>query len=185
MGKFTALVLFPQDTNNIQEKVAEILSPYYFDLEVEPYKEYLNQEELQAEMEYLSTLSKEDIEKLGSEYEVSGENLIEDLAKIKLYWYEEDVAGTDEHGAYQITNINPQGKWDWYTFIEAEPRELEPPISYPCRVSDLPDIVPYALVTPDSKWYENNGKEINWDLKVQEILALYLDCLVVGLLCHM
>ncbi|NJN10331.1 MAG: hypothetical protein HC815_21010 [Richelia sp. RM1_1_1] len=185
MGKFTALVILSQDTNNIQEKVVEMLSPYYFELEVEPHKEYFNQEELQAEMEYLSTFSKEEIKKLADKYEVSGENLIEDLAKINLDWYEEDIAGIDEHGAYQITTINPQGKWDWYIFIKAEPRELESPISYPCRVADLPKIVPYALITPDGKWYEANGQEIDWDLKVQEILAFYPNCLAVGLLCHM
>ncbi|BAZ19039.1 hypothetical protein NIES4071_109240 (plasmid) [Calothrix sp. NIES-4071] len=206
MTKFKALVILPQDTDNISEKVAELLNPYYSELEVEPYKEYLNQAQLQAEMQRLSTFSKEDIENLVAEYEVSGENLIENLALINLDWYEEDIAGVDEHGSYRITTVNPKGKFDWYSIIEAEPRELEVPISYPCRVADLPDIVPYALITPDSQWYEAgtevgvqalktiylsgngdtnvNEEEFNWNLKVKEILACYPDYLAVGLNCH-
>ena len=147
MTNFTALIILPPDTNNIQKKVAELLNPYYSELEVEPYKEYLNQKEFQAEIEHLSTLSQEYIDKLAIEYEISGENIIEDLARINLYWYEEDVAGIDEHGEYQITTYNPQGKWDWYSFIEAEES-----ISYPCLVKDLPEVIPYALITPDGKW---------------------------------
>ena len=97
MTNFTALIILPPDTNNIQKKVAELLNPYYSELEVEPYKEYLNQKEFQAEIEHLSTLSQEYIEKLAIEYEISGENIVEDLARINLYWYEEDVAGIEEH----------------------------------------------------------------------------------------
>ncbi len=199
MTNFTALIILPPDTNNIQKKVAELLNPYYSELEVEPYKEYLNQKEFQAEIEHLSTLSQEYIDKLAIEYEISGENIIEDLARINLYWYEEDVAGIDEHGEYQITTYNPQGKWDWYSFIEAEES-----ISYPCLVKDLPEVIPYALITPDGKWYElgfdfgiqafmrNNSiketniteEEINWDLKVKEILDCYSDFIVVALNCH-
>jgi len=199
MTHFTALVILPPDTNNIQDKVAELLNPYYSELEVEPYKEYLNQEELQAEIEYLSTLSKQDIHKLTIEYELSGENVIEDLAKINLDCYEEDVAGVDEYGEYQITTYNHQSKWDWYRFIEAEES-----INYPCKIKDLPEIIPYALITPDGKWYElgfdlgiqafmrshsisdaniTEG-EINWDLKVKEIIACYSDSLAVALNCH-
>ncbi len=205
MTHFTALVILPSDIINTQEKVAKLLNPYYSELEVEPYKEYLNQKELKAEMEYLLTLSNENVDKLASEYELSGEKVIEILAKINLYWDEEDVASVDEYGEYQITTYNPQSKWDWYRFIEAEPREAEPPINYPCKVKDLPDIVPYALITPDGKWYElgfdlgiqafmrnhlNSNTnitegEINWKLKVKEIIDCYSDFIAVGLNCHM
>ncbi|MEM6400480.1 MAG: hypothetical protein AAF757_09600 [Cyanobacteria bacterium P01_D01_bin.116] len=204
MTNFKALVILSSGTKNIEKKVAELLNPYYLELEVEPYKEYLNKEKFQAEIEYISTFSKEEIEKLAVEYEFSGENLIEDLAKINLDWYEEDIAGVDEHGEYQITTYNPQSKWDWYRFIKAEPREDEPPINYPCRVKDLPKVVPYALITPDGKWYELGfdlgiqafmrshsmsdtnitEKEMNWDLKVNVILACYSDFIAVALNCH-
>ncbi len=204
MTHFTALVILPPDTIDIQEKVRELLHPYSSELDVEPYKEYLNQEDFQKEIKQLSSLSKDEIDKFAVKYELSGENVIEDLAKINLYWYEEDVAGVDEYGEYQITTYNPQSKWDWYRFIEAEPREAEPPIKYPCKVKDLPDIVSYALITPDGKWYElgfdlgiqafmksqlNSNTnitegEINWELKVKEIFACYSEFIAVALNCH-
>ncbi|MBN3911473.1 MAG: hypothetical protein HWQ35_34550 [Nostoc sp. NMS1] len=204
MTHFKALIILPQNTINITEKVAELLSPYYSELEVEPYKEYLNKSELQVEMQNLSTLSKENIEELIEEYEVSGDNLLENLAKINLDWYEEDIAGSDEQGAYRLTTLNPCSKWDWYDFIEVESIESELPINYPCRVADLPNIVPYALITPDGQWYEagadlglqafkriyllNNKQvseeEVSWDLDVQKILASYSDYLAVAIHCH-
>ncbi|BAY81382.1 hypothetical protein NIES267_08580 [Calothrix parasitica NIES-267] len=199
MTHFTALIILAPDTNNIQKKVAELLNPYYSELEVEPYKEYLNIEELQAEIQYLSTLSKKDIDTFAIEYELSGENIIKGLAKINLDWDEEDVAGIDEYGEYQITTYNPQSKWDWYRLIEKEES-----ISYPCLVKDLPKVIPYALITPDGKWYELgfdlgiqgfmrshsikdtnvSEEEINWDLKVKEILSCYSEFIAVALNCH-
>lgn len=136
MTHFTALVILDPNIVNIQGKLEEILLPYYSELEVEPHKEYLNKELLQAEIDNLLTLSKEDIEKLAIEYEISGENIIEQLAKINLECYEEDVAGVDERGEYQIVTYNSQGKWDSYRLIEFEPRESEPPVYYPCKVGD-------------------------------------------------
>ncbi|MCV3217132.1 hypothetical protein OGM63_27095 [Plectonema radiosum NIES-515] len=204
MTHFKALVILPQNTINIRENVAELLSPYYSELVVEPYKEYLNQSEVQAEIQNLSTLSKENIEELIEEYEVYGDNLLESLAKIKLDWYEEEIAGIDEYGAYRLTTLNPCSKWDWYDFIEVESRESKLPIGYPCRVADLPNIVPYALITPNGQWYEAGAKlglqafkriclldntqvneeEVSWDLEVQKILASYSDYLAVAIHCH-
>ncbi|MDY6898868.1 MAG: hypothetical protein SWZ49_12430 [Cyanobacteriota bacterium] len=121
------------------------------------------------------------------------------MARINIDWYEEDVAGVDEHGEYQITTYNPQSKWDWYRFIETEES-----IIYPCTIKDLPEVAPYALITPDGKWYElgfdlgiqtfmrNHSikdkniseEEINWNLQVKEILDCYSDFLAVALNCH-
>jgi len=98
-----------------------------------------------------------------------------------------------------MTTINPQGKWDCYNFIEAEYRESEASISYPCLVKNLPEIIPYAVVTPDGQWHEINKQECvqalkriysnsnlpvsqeesNWDVKFKKIIACYSDYLAV------
>lgn len=207
MAHFKTLVLLPPNTSDIEKKVIDLISPYYSELKVEPYKEYLNRVQVEKEVKYLSNLPRENIEKLAAEYEVSSDDL-ESLAKFNLDWDDNEVAGIDEYGSYRMTTINPQGKWDCYTFIEAEPNELGTPILYPCPVAELPVVVPYALVTPDGQWHEageevgvkaftkiylpeiylpDNGhisEEANWDLKVQEIIAQYPDSLAVGLNCH-
>jgi hypothetical protein len=203
MAHFTVLVLLPPDTSNLQEKVEDLLRPYYSELEVEPYKEYLNQAEVVKEIERLVTLPKDTLEQLAADWEIPSDKL-EELAKLNLDWYEDEVAGVDEYGFYRMTTINPQGKWDWYRFIETEPRKSATPIRYPCRVADLPKVVPYALVSPEGQWHElgpelgleafkrtylhSNAQiseeEANWDLKVQAILNRYPDYLAVGLNCH-
>jgi|GEM_PF-2097096 len=203
MAHFKVLVILPPDTSNAEEKVRNLLSPYYSELGVEPYKEYLDIAAVEKEVKRLSTLPKERLQKLAEDMEVSSDDL-EEIAKLNLDWYEDESAGADEYGFYRMTTINPQGKWDWYSFIEAEPRESATPIRYPCQVVELPEVVPYALVTPDGQWYEVGGEvsvqafmriylncdvnmseaEVNWNLKVQETLACYPDCLAVGLNCH-
>lgn len=56
MSKFQVLVIIPPDTSNIYSKVKELLSPYYSELEVEPYKEYLDQASVETEVQDLPTL---------------------------------------------------------------------------------------------------------------------------------
>jgi hypothetical protein len=205
MAHFKALVILPLDisTSSIQEKVKEMLKPYYSELVVEPYKEYLSQTILAEEMKRLASLPKEEIKRLAIDWEVSNDDL-EKLAKISLDWYEDEIAGIDEYGIYRMTTINPRGKWDGYNFIEAETKESETLIRYPYRVADLSEVIPYAIITPDGEWYEA-GEEIglqafkrshlhkdipisdderSWDLEVQGILSYYRDHFVVALRCH-
>lgn len=203
MTKFKVLVILTLDFSNLHEKVNEMLSPYYSELEVEAYREYLNQSDIDKEIKYLLGLSKEEINKLAIEYEVASNDL-EAIAKINLDWHEEDIVGFDEHGYYRMTTVNPQGKWDWYSIIETEYIDSDVLIKYPCRVINLPNLVPYALVTPDGHWYEAGEQvgiqafkrfrlhqnlpiteeEINWDLQVKKILACYPNYFAVALNCH-
>ncbi len=203
MAHSKVLVILPKDTSDVQEKVKELLSPYNSELEVKPYKEYLNQAIVEIEVQRLSTFSRENIDKLAAEYEVSSDD-VESLAKINLDWYEENIVGVDEYGSYRMITIKPQGKWDLYNFIEAECTESEAPINYPCLVENLSEIIPYAIVTPDGQWHDISKQvsvqvlkriylhcdapvseeESNWNFKVQKILACYSDYLAVGLNCH-
>ncbi|MBD2370602.1 MULTISPECIES: hypothetical protein [Leptolyngbya] len=197
------LVIMSPHTVNVREKVREMLAPFYSDLNVEPYREYLDQKDLLKEIQYLSTLSQQEVEELARKWEVPHDD-IETLAKLNLDWYDDEVTGVDENGFYRMTTINPLGKWDSYESIEAEPGEDTPAISYPCLVLTLPPVIPYAIVTPDGKWYEAGSEvgiqtlkrsllnandsetpeEAAWGLTVREILARYSDHIVTALNCH-
>ncbi|KAF3886352.1 MULTISPECIES: hypothetical protein [Nostocales] len=202
MTHFNTLVIIPSDTNDVEAKVKELMYPYYSYLEVEPYKEYLSQNELQQEVEYLKNLPQDEIEKMASDWGVKNDDL-ENLAKMTLEWFDEVIDGVDEKGEYKIYTHNPQGKWDWYKFIEQESAESSEPIFYPCRVSEIPSVVPYAIITPEGQWYElgfyaglesfvknlkgetaMNPDQINWEQKVQEIKFRYSNYLAVALHCH-
>lgn len=203
MTHFTTLVIMSPHTVNIREKVREMLYPFYSELNVEPYREYLDQNALSEEVQYLSTLSQQEIEELARKWEVS-HNDIETLAKFNLDWYDDEVTGVDENGPYRMTTINPLGKWDSYEFIGAEPRESTTAIPYPCLISALPPVMPYAIVTPDGKWHEAGStvgiqtlknflkadesempeEAAAWTLTVSAILARYPDHVVAALNCH-
>lgn len=203
---FSALVLIPPDTNNIKAKVEEILHPYYSELEVEPYKEYLTEDKITEEIEYLATLTPEEIKKIAADWEIPSHDLTT-LAKMelgnKLGWFEEEADGIDSIGLYKMTTINPQGKWDYYRFIETEPLDSGTAITYPCRVADLPKVVPYAIVTPNGRWHELgemagiqaflrelhgditvSEEEILWQNKISEVIKYYSDYICVALRCH-
>lgn len=200
MTRFVALVLLPSDTIDIPNTVKEILRPYYSELEVEPYKEYLDQDKLAEEIRQLSELSIDVITQLKTKWEVED---LEELAKLQLDW-DDEIDGCDKQGEYRITTINPKGKWDSFVFIEQEHLEDLSSVQYPCVVENLPDIIPYALVTPDGRWLEAGDEigmqafirealnrelpiseaEITWDLTVREIFSQYSDHLAVALDCH-
>jgi hypothetical protein len=203
MAHFLALVLIPSDAAVIETEVAKLLKPYYSELTVEPYKEYLDQAAVAQEVARLQQLSEQAIAKLAEDWEVAQDDL-EALAKYELDWFEDEIAGVDEKGAYRLTTLNPLGKWDSYRFIQEEFRESAPPLPYPCRVSDLPPVVPYALITPDGQWHEigmdtgikafarglrgesvPSTEETEWDLEVERILKQYPNHLAIALNCHL
>ncbi|MDZ8189395.1 MAG: hypothetical protein RMX96_31730 [Nostoc sp. ChiSLP02] len=202
MAHFNALVIVPPDISNIEVKIKELMYPYYSYLEVDPYKEYLSPEELQQEINYLKSLNQQEIDKLAASWEVKSNDL-EKLAKMNLEWFEEMIDGVDEKGEYKISTYNLQGKWDWYTFIEQESFESTEPIFYPCRVNQIPSVVPYAIITPDGQWHElgmeagleafvkhlnseiaSSENQIKWEQKVQQIKLYYSKYLAVALHCH-
>ncbi|MBD1860144.1 MULTISPECIES: hypothetical protein [Trichocoleus] len=202
MSHFLALVLIPPDATAIETEVAKLLKPYYSELTVAPYKEYLNQVAVAREVERLQQLPKQAIAKLAEDWEVAQDDL-EAMAKYELDWFEDEIAGVDEKGSYRLTTINPLGKWDSYRFIQEESRESGAPLPYPCLVSTLPPVVPYALVTPDGQWHEigmdagikafarqlrgeiiPSQDETAWDLEVERLLQQYPNYLAIALDCH-
>jgi hypothetical protein len=203
---FYALVIIPADTKNIEAKVEQLMSKYYSELEVESYKEYLIEEKIIKEIEYLQTLPINEIEKMAAAWEIPSDD-IRTLAKMEvgdmMGWFEDEAEGIDEIGLYKMTTINPNGKWDYYSLIEKEPIKSGQALSYPCKVSDLPKVLPYAIVTSDGEWYELgedagtkafakrikgdntiSEEEANWMITVEHILADYNDSLCVALDCH-
>ncbi|MBD1893112.1 hypothetical protein [Coleofasciculus sp. FACHB-129] len=204
MAHFTVLVLLPLNTENFEQKVKDLLYPYYSELEVEPYRQYLDRIAVEEEVKQLLLLSEEDLARLALDWEVPSKNL-EAIAKLRLDWDEEEVMGNDEHGAYRFSTINPYGKWDSYTLLDGELTETGKITHYPCRARELPEVIPYAVITPDGKWYEVSKdigiqafarthlhhdmpiseEEIIWNLKVKAIITQYQDHFVMGLNCHL
>lgn len=100
------------------------------------------------------------------------------------------------------TTYNPNGKWDWWSlggrwdrmvnddFSKANPydishtHQLEGNVSTPRFLIDH-HIIPYAIVTPDGHWHEEEDwKGWEWKDTVRSILSENLDTQVVGVDCH-
>ena len=89
------------------------------------------------------------------------------------------------------------GRYDQEIFGAAPSYELAPPefekrygldvIRIEDNVRPAPDVprrlVPYAVVTPQSEWFECNDYE-DWPAKVEELLQQYSKHLVVAVDCH-
>lgn len=114
----------------------------------------MGREELVEKINYLKSISEEEINKIAKGWEVEANNL-EALAKFELDWFDELIDGVDENGEYKITTLNPDGKWDWYKFadIEGMTSRLFVPDIHTFAVKEI-EFIPYAVVTPDGKWHE-------------------------------
>lgn len=55
-----------------------------------------------------------------------------------------------------------------------------------CPISGLvDDLVAYAIITPDGKWYDREDKtDEEWLQEFQQMLKQYQDCVVVAIDCH-
>lgn len=150
---FTVLIIIHPSTLDVKSKVQALMLPYDSSMEVEPYKEYLNREELLKEINYLKSLPPEAVDKIAKDWKMETNDL-EKIAKMQLKWFDEVIDGVDEKGEYKIVTYNPNGKWDWYKFLDLETAASHPSVPHPFKVCEIPEFVPYAIVTPDGKWYE-------------------------------
>ncbi len=103
-----------------------------------------------------------------------------------------------------MITLNPNGKWDWYRFLDVETTTSGLSIPLKLTVKEIPEFIPYAVVTPDGKWHELGEEagleafvnkeikgieimsedEINWREKVKQIKSDFEDYLAVRLYCH-
>src|SRR5260370_38765802 len=90
------------------------------------------------------------IENLAARYCVPPSNLAKIAAKLR-----KDLGvhcGVDERGAYYITNLNPNGKYDYWTLHNFEADVW--------RARNIPpDRLPSAMVTTDGQWPDTGREE--------------------------
>lgn len=114
MSHFTVLVALPKETplEGVEEALEKVLAPYSENLEVEPYREYLDEATPAEHWQYKYV------------YEDS-KALAADAAPITWEQYAADFTrhNADETPmlydaelgkAYHMTRYNPLSKWDWY-----------------------------------------------------------------------
>ncbi|MDJ0520256.1 MAG: hypothetical protein F6K22_16410 [Okeania sp. SIO2F4] len=53
-----------------------------------------------------------------------------------------------------MITLNSDGKFDWYRFLDVETTASGISIPIKLTVKEIPEFIPYAIVTPDGKWHE-------------------------------
>lgn len=160
----------PLEETALQEAIYRLLEPYFLELQAPTHKEYY---------------SARAIQNLATRYCVRAANLPKIAAKLR-----KDVGvecGVDERGLYYISDLNPDGKYDYWTLHSIE--------KHVWLVRDMPrDLLPSAVVTPDGHWHETGEEKWDWQLTERErqdiwqrayaLLDQYPNYRAVALDCH-
>lgn len=136
---FCIYVLIPSDSD-IEELVARVLHPYDEDLEVAPYKVYLDAGEIEA---------------MRKQYGVRRSDRAALVSRLEEW--SGSAGGFDEQGLFSIKTFNPKGKWDWYEIGGRWSGRIPGDVISAkalLRKWNLSTLLPAALVTPDGWWHE-------------------------------
>jgi hypothetical protein len=167
------LVLVLLDNEQVKdtgEAVDNLLAPYNENLEVGPYKTYLETDE-----------AENGIKEYGSE-----QGLID-----KMEDWMGRPGGKDEQGFYYMRTYNPRSKWDWYEVGGRYDGSIPGNV---CPVKELPeDVKCFAIVTPDGEWHERGklgwfgmvgNQNDNWTHDMLMLLGKHTDCTAIGVDIH-
>lgn len=214
MSHFITLVFTKEEGKTVDE----LLAPYDEDIVVAPYIKYTREQAIaktRREIEgykngtYAKYLA--DPEKYAEDCsnEAHLQYLREEFPK-KLNWTDEecyeDVASwyededKDEQGNLYST-YNPNSKWDWYSIggrWNGYLKTLSGENTNEDYVSEIDwtEIVPFAFVSPDGRWYErgemgwwacvsNEKDKDNWEIEFKNFIdSLGDDVIVTAVDCH-
>jgi len=105
----------------------------------------------------------------------------------------EDNSGCGGTGEVETT-YNPDSKWDWYEVGGRWENDL-PNQSNTCKVSELKDYEPFAILDPEGEWHErgdmgwfasvsNEKDTYSWKKEVQMLKDKYPNHIAVLVDCH-
>lgn len=175
---FCTFVIIPHDADP-ESAVEASLAPFDEDLDVEPYRDYLDADE---------------IRRMAEHYGIPATDL--PALRERLPDWRGREGGIDDRGLYVITTYNRDGRWDWHEiggrwnrFI---PGSHDNVISVPALLKKrrLSRCLPYYVVTPDGRWVEQPFTDAQrehdspWFAQVRDSLAPYPDHKVVCVDIH-
>lgn len=131
--------VFIPDEGDIEEEVAKALRLYGDEIEVPPYKEYLDAGEITAMAKCYGV-------RCGDRKALAAH--MDDWKGVP--------GGIDTKGLYAIKTFNPNAKWDWYEIGGRWEHFLSDVIGTTSLLEkkNLKNILPAAMVTPDGWWSE-------------------------------
>ena len=187
MSHFLIVVLVPNDTEDIEQAVEDLLAPYDENMAVEPYVYKTREEVVTEKVEITEKVNSADCPDYLKDYKGKIEQM--SLAEFAESYFGKEVDGEGN----RLSTYSQKSKWDWYVIGGRWDNEIE---GNTCPVSKLPpDFSCFAIVTPDGEWHENGnmgwwGIIINekdkagWELEQSILFEVYKDCLAVMVDAH-
>jgi len=176
MTHFFTVVLVPQDSTDVQAAVSALLAPYNENMDVEPYKKYKTQE---------------DVDRMADHYKT---HALDELALHMEEWSNND-GGVDGLGLFELSTYNPQSQWDYWSMIEFEIND-DGKLRNAFPVSEVQgDFQCFAVVTPNGTWHQraeagwwgmttNEKDRYAWQQEIKALFQANQNCLLVGVDCH-
>ena len=193
----TVFVLLPPATSDIVGATTRLLSPYYSELELVPYKRRFDESQVNWWKQ-----------KFGR----SETAALADELKKQL----KSEFGVDEQGLYETSTFNESGRWDSWgpqKYFEKNPevvdrwgKDLGRSISSVSKLRETD--IPYSIVTPDGQWHslqwtfgynpgldytpetgirrhpQNVEPQLKWEEHARGLFAEHHDHIVFVLDCH-
>lgn len=156
MAHYKICILVTNDENlndeQLLEKATAAANNFDTELEVPPYKRYLQQE---------------DIERIKKHYKLaSSEEIVPKLQE----WYGE-AGAIDEGGVYVISTQNPKGQFDYGDILGKVPQEEWQNIF-------LKENLCKAAITPNGEWVEGPTVYADNNLETKKVLDKWEDSLL-------
>ncbi len=156
------------------EKADNMLLNFDINKEMEPYKYYVKQDQIESMAEALG-IDKTDLQALSENLES----------------WDNDKGGVDENGLYGISTKNQEGQTDYWSIMEV----IEPSDDRKMMFENGTFHIIKAFVTPDGKWIDGpwiygiadpkQKKELEtWNTTVSSLLDTYANAVVVIADCH-
>lgn len=172
MMHYLTYVFIPRGAD-IEDAVADAMRPFGAELEVKPWKRYLDEGEIAA-MAKCYRVRKNDLNRLAQ--------MIEDWNGGK--------GGVDRKGLYAMLSYNRSAKWDWYEVGGRWNGKIPSNVTTARSLSPslgLKRLLPHDFLTPDGNWHEKsrlvchgwldwhfvNKSESRWVREFKRALAEY------------
>jgi hypothetical protein len=132
--------VFIPNEGDLEELVASALRPYDEDLQVPPYKSYLDAGEIKA---------------MAKHYGMKATNL--GALALRMDDWKRCPGGVEGNRLFAVKTWNPDGKWDWYEIGGRWRSRLRGNVAGTQSLlgkANLQELLPFGLVTPDGRWHE-------------------------------
>lgn len=184
MTHAVVLVVVPDAAGieQVERTAAKMLAPYDENLDVEPYREYPDEEELSRMRKWF-------------EEEWGHAPTMPELVEVMPRWRNVPGYLDDEGRLYVMSTYNSHSKWDWWQvggrYRDNAYAQFAVDTEHPSHLRaekfnlDVLPWAPYSVLTPDGKWHSRgrlgwfgmssgDDEEEVWKEKVRALLAPYL-----------